>query len=55
MEDFDKWVAYDAYQHCPVRRRPIEGDEGAHGAGLVALERFGIASPHSGTVDRLPQ
>ncbi len=53
LEDFEKWVAYDAYQDSPMRRRPIEGDEGAHGAALVALERFGIASPHSGTSDRL--
>jgi predicted NBD/HSP70 family sugar kinase len=53
LENFDEWVAYDAYQDSPIRRRPIEGDEGAHGAALVALERFGIASPHSGATDRL--
>jgi predicted NBD/HSP70 family sugar kinase len=53
LEDFEQWVAYDAYQDSPIRRRPIEGDEGAHGAALVALERFGIASPHSGTTDEL--
>lgn len=53
FEDLDKWVAYDAYQHCAVHRRPIEGDEGAHGAALVALERFGTAWPPSGTADRL--
>ena len=53
LEDFDEWVAYDAYQDSPIRRRPIEGDEGAHGAALVALERFGITSPHCGTSDQL--
>ena len=53
LEDFEKWVAYDAYQDGPIRRRPIEGDEGAHGAALVALERFGITSPHFGTADQL--
>lgn len=53
LEDFDEWVAYDAYQDSPIRRRPIEGDEGAHGAALVALERFGITSPHCGTSDHL--
>lgn len=53
LENFEQWVAYDVYQDCPIRRRPIEGDEGAHGAALVALERFGVTSPHSGTSDRL--
>jgi predicted NBD/HSP70 family sugar kinase len=53
LENFEKWVAYDAYQGGPIRRRPIEGDEGAHGAALVALERFGITSPHFGTADQL--
>ena len=53
LEDFDEWVACDTYQDSPIRRRPIEGDEGAHGAALVALERFGIVGPHSGTCDRL--
>ena len=53
LEDFDQWVAYDAYQDCVVRRRPIEGNEGAHGAALVALERFGIASPTSAPAERL--
>lgn len=53
LEDYDQWVAFDAYQDSPIRRRPIEGDEGAHGAALVALERFGITSPHCGTSDHL--
>jgi predicted NBD/HSP70 family sugar kinase len=53
LKDFERWISFDAYQNSPIRRRPIEGDEGAHGAALVALERFGIASPHSGTADRL--
>ena len=53
LEDFERWVAYDAYRECRVERRPIAGDEGAHGAALAALERFGIASPHFGTADQL--
>jgi predicted NBD/HSP70 family sugar kinase len=53
LADFERWVSFDAYQGGPIRRRPIEGDEGAHGAALVALERFGITSPHSGTADEL--
>jgi predicted NBD/HSP70 family sugar kinase len=53
LTGFERWVSFDAYQGGPIRRRPIEGDEGAHGAALVALERFGITSPHSGTTDEL--
>jgi predicted NBD/HSP70 family sugar kinase len=52
LKDFERWVSYDAYQDSPIRRHPIEGDEGAHGAALVALERFGVVGPHSGTWNR---
>jgi predicted NBD/HSP70 family sugar kinase len=53
LVDYDQWVAFDTYGDSPIRRRPIEGDEGAHGAALAALERFGVSSPHFGTADRL--
>ena len=53
LEGFEKWVACDTYQDSPIRRRLIEGDEGAHGAALVALERFGITSPRCGRSDQL--
>ncbi len=53
LDNYDQWVAFDTYGNSSIRRRPIEGDEGAHGAGLVALERFGIASPHNGGSDQL--
>ena len=45
LEDFPRWVSYDGYRNCRVDRRPLAGDEGAHGAALAALERSGIASP----------
>jgi predicted NBD/HSP70 family sugar kinase len=53
LDNYDQWVAFDTYGDSSIRRRPIEGDEGAHGAGLVALERFGVASPHNGGADQL--
>jgi predicted NBD/HSP70 family sugar kinase len=45
LEDFPRWVSYDGFRKCRVERRPIAGDEGAHGAALAVLEHFGISSP----------
>lgn len=42
---FERFVAYKPYRDCELLRRPILGDEGAHGAGLVALEVNAVGRP----------
>lgn len=45
LYSYGKYVAFKPYRQCEVERHPIEGDEGARGAAMAAMERFGIAQP----------
>ena len=42
LYSYGRYVAFSPYKQCEVERRPIEGDEGAQGAAMAAMERFGI-------------
>lgn len=44
MEQFAHSVSYEPYRHSELHIRPATGREGAHGAGLAALEHFGLSS-----------
>lgn len=44
MDQFAHSVSYEPYRHCTLHIRSATARDGAHGAGLAALERFGLSS-----------
>jgi len=47
LEEFGLWVSYKPYRKCELHLRAVTGEEGACGAALAALERFGVSSPRA--------
>jgi predicted NBD/HSP70 family sugar kinase len=49
VERFREHVSFKAFRDCELVLRPLGGDQGAHGAALIALQRcFGIRPPTPG-------
>lgn len=44
MDQFAHSVSYEPYKDCTLHVRAATGRDGAQGAGLAALERFGLSS-----------